>query len=191
VRRESSYRRQSRTDHPQNGVAKIFNRTLIELTQAVLFRRNLPTFLWQRQFCRPRTYEIMQRRCEEAWSGKKPNMAHLREFGCDIWIQIEGDISKLSLKSEKHILVGFKDGPKVMRYYDATTGSLRNVVFSEAETQPKSVEIETSPRLEKEGGERGRCRSPSLWKIQTRPEKPQNRSKCRSQHPSHVIRGDY
>jgi hypothetical protein len=149
----------------QNGVAERFNRTLIELTRAMLFGRNLPTFLWAEAvrhaaYLRNRapTIALDGKTPEEAWSGKKPNVAHHREFGCDVWILIEGDKSKLSPKSEKYTFVGFEDGPKAVRYYDAQTRKIkvsRNFIFSEAENKEPATEIETSPRLELEGENKG------------------------------------
>ncbi len=56
---------------------------------------------------------------EEAWTKTKPNVLHLKEFGCDVWILTEGqNLSKLEPKSKKFIFVGYLDGPKAIKYYD-------------------------------------------------------------------------
>ena len=58
----------------------------------------------------------------EAWTGHKPDVSHLQEFGCDMWILIEGvNLSKLETKSRKFVLVGYEDSPKAIRYYNKET----------------------------------------------------------------------
>jgi transposase InsO family protein len=72
----------------QNGIAERFNRTLMELTRAMLIARNLPSFLWAEAvqhtaYIRNRspTRALNGQTPHEVWSGNKPNMSHLREFG--------------------------------------------------------------------------------------------------------------
>jgi len=71
----------------------------------------------------------------EAWTGEKPSMGHLREFGCNVWVLDESNNrSKLSLRSNKMKFTGFMDGLKSIRYYDAATRSIkvsRNFAFNE------------------------------------------------------------
>ncbi|CCA76258.1 hypothetical protein PIIN_10253 [Serendipita indica DSM 11827] len=72
----------------QNGVAERFNRTLVELSRAMLIARNLPNYLWAEAV----RYAAYVRGCvpskalgditpHEAWTGQKPDVVHLREFG--------------------------------------------------------------------------------------------------------------
>jgi hypothetical protein len=57
---------------------------------------------------------------EEAWTGRKPDVSHLREFGCPVWVRDEGgNLSKLLLRANEFIFIGFEDGPKAICYYDA------------------------------------------------------------------------
>ena len=90
----------------------------------------------------------------EAYTGKKPNVSHLREFGCDVWVLDEsGTRSKLNPKSKKMVFVGFMDGPKAIKYYDAKTRSIkvsRNVAFNENE-ELRELEIREVPGLQVEG----------------------------------------
>ena len=87
----------------------------------------------------------------EAWTGKKPDVGHLREFGCNVWVLDESNNrSKLDPKSKKMIFVGFMDGPKAIRYYDAKTQSIKvswNVAFNEL----KELEIVEVPGVQVEG----------------------------------------
>ena len=71
----------------------------------------------------------------EAWTGEKPSVGHLREFGCDVWVLDESkNRSKLSLRSNKMKFTGFMDGSKSIQYYDAATRLIkvsRNFAFNE------------------------------------------------------------
>jgi len=73
----------------------------------------------------------------EAWTGKKPDVSHLREFGCNVWVLDETlNKSKLAPRLRKMIFVGFEDGSKVVRYWDRATRRIkvsRNVAFNENE----------------------------------------------------------
>ena len=62
----------------------------------------------------------------EAWTGEKPSVAHLHEFGCDIWVLDESkNRLKLSLKSKKMKFTRFMDRLRLIRYYDANTRSIK------------------------------------------------------------------
>ncbi|KDR75264.1 hypothetical protein GALMADRAFT_24757, partial [Galerina marginata CBS 339.88] len=166
----------------QNGVAERFNRTLMEMARSMLIGRNLPRFLWAEAvrhaaYLRNRspTRALNGKTPEEAWSGRKPNMSHLQEFGCDVWILNEGSQSKLAPKSTKHTFVGFEDGPKAVRYYDSKTRNIkvsRNYIFSEKE--PEAIEFELVPRLELEGELKGNSEPQSPEKT---PKSPASKSK--------------
>ena len=145
----------------QNGVAERFNRTIMELARAMLISSGLPTFLWDEaashaNYLRNRapTRALQGITPYEAWTGKKPDVGHLREFGCDVWVLDESNNrSKLDPKSKKMVFVGFMDGPKAIRYYDAKTRSIkvsRNVAFNENE-QPTELVIVDIPGVRVEG----------------------------------------
>jgi len=90
----------------------------------------------------------------EAWSGTKPDVSHLREFGCDVWILDEDkNRSKLAPKSKKMIFTGFEDGPKAVRYYDAATRKIKvsqNFAFNKNE-EPRLETSSNIPGLPAEG----------------------------------------
>ena len=91
----------------------------------------------------------------EAWNNRKPNISHLREFGCDVWVLDESkERLKLDPKARKMAFVGFEDGSKSVQYYDATTDTVkvsRNVAWNNNET-PREVEtLAPSPALSVEG----------------------------------------
>ena len=117
----------------QNGVAERFNRTLLELARAMIIAKNLPIFLWDEAVShanylrnRSSTVALKDMTPQEAYTNKKPDVSHLREFGCDVWVLDEsGTRSKLDPKSKKMIFVGFMDGPKAIGIMMLKTGQLR------------------------------------------------------------------
>jgi hypothetical protein len=54
---------------------------------------------------------------EEAFSEKKPNVEHLRIFGCPIYIHIPKDKRKKLEPSGKDIFVGYSESSKAYRIY--------------------------------------------------------------------------
>ena len=61
----------------------------------------------------------------EVWCGCKLDVSHLKEFGSPVWILNEGQLTRLQPRSMKHTFVGFVDGPKAIKYYDASTRQVR------------------------------------------------------------------
>ena len=56
----------------------------------------------------------------ELWSGNKPNISHLRVFGCQAWVHIlKKRRSKLESKSREMIFVGYELGSKGYQFWDA------------------------------------------------------------------------
>jgi len=149
----------------QNGVAERFNRTHMELAWAMLFAKGLPEFLWDQAIAhanylrnRAPTWVLKGLTPYEAWHGHKPDVSHLREFGCDIWILDESkNRSKLQPKSHKMVFVGFDDSAKCICYYDKTTRCVKrsqNYKFNENE-KPRDLEIVELPGLQAEGEKLG------------------------------------
>ena len=117
----------------QNGVAERMNRTLVELARAMLAAALLPEFLWEPavthaaylrnlSFTKPRAkatpYQI--------WHGKKPSVSHLREFGAPVWVLLQGQRIqwKMLPKSLRRAYVGFDEGSKSIKYYNAATRTI-------------------------------------------------------------------
>ncbi|KAM2792748.1 hypothetical protein PS2_004361 [Malus domestica] len=72
---------------------------------------------------------------QEAWSGYKPNVAHLRVFGCVAYAQVlEAKMRKLDDRGEECVFVGYSEESKAYKLYNPLTGKLvvsRDVIFSE------------------------------------------------------------
>ncbi|CAL9028348.1 unnamed protein product [Prunus brigantina] len=79
----------------QNGIAERKNRTILEMTRSMLKEKSLPKQFWAEAVqCsvyllnRCPTKSVKNKTPQEAWSGYKPNVAHLRIFGCVAYAQV-------------------------------------------------------------------------------------------------------
>ena len=112
------------------------NRTLVELSHAMLSDSKLPEFLWEPivahatylrnlSYTKPKLHATPY----QGWHGKKPNVSHLQEFGAPVWVLLQGQNvpQKMLPKSQHRAYVGFNDGPKAIKYYNAAT---RNILLS-------------------------------------------------------------
>jgi hypothetical protein len=83
---------------------------------------------------------------QEAWSGTKLNVAHLRTFGCIAYTHIPSELrKKLDDRSEKCIFTGYSETSKAYRLYNPISKKLilnrdvkflENQFWSESENQP-------------------------------------------------------
>ena len=79
----------------QNGVAERKNQTIMEALKAMIHDQDLPMHLWAEA---ARTVVYVQNRSphqaignktpEEVFSGEKPEVSHLRIFGCPVFIHV-------------------------------------------------------------------------------------------------------
>jgi len=118
----SKQRHQARNATPysslQNGVAERYNRTLLDLARAMLLAKKLPDWLWDEavshaNYVRNRApaRALDGKTPYEAWFGKKLNVSHFQELGCNVWVLDETkNLSKIKPRSQKMIFVGFNDG---------------------------------------------------------------------------------
>ena len=135
----------------QNGVAERMNCTLAELARAMIFSTQIPKFLWPKAIMHAAYLHNWTHTCAlesntplEVWSRHKPDVSHLHEFGSPVWILNEGQLTKLQPRSTKHTFMGFVDGPKAIKYYDATmrqvcvSCNFQFPVVSTFQTQPNT-----------------------------------------------------
>ena len=117
----------------QHGTAERMNRTLLELTRAMLIGAALPPSLWAEAVAhatyirnRSPTRALGNGTPFEAWHGKRPDVRHFQEFGRDVWILRQGEKpSKLEPKSYRMKFVGFLDAKRAIRFYDPAKRSIR------------------------------------------------------------------
>lgn len=126
----------------QNGVAERFNRTILDLTRAMLIDANTPKSFWAEAV---NTACYIRNRCplddgrtpEEIWTGRKPSVKHLRPFGCKAFAHIPKESrKKLDARATECIMLGYGGVSKGYRLWDLEKRSLivsRDVVFVENE----------------------------------------------------------
>ena len=127
----------------QNGVAERMNRTLMETVRSMLANAKLPQKFWAEALStaaylrnRSPTKAVKQMTPFEAWTNEKPNVEHLRVFGCDAYSHVAKDErQKLDSKARKCIFVGYGAETKGYRLYDPKRGKVfysRDVLFNES-----------------------------------------------------------
>ena len=127
----------------QNGVAERRNRTLMEMTRSIMKAMNVPHYLWG-EAVRHSTYLInrvatrtLKDQCPyECLKKKKPNMGHLRIFGCVCYAKRDTHLpKKLDDRSRELVHLGVEPGTKAYRLYDPRSRKIvvsRDVVFDES-----------------------------------------------------------
>ena len=134
----------------QNGIAEWMNRTLVELSCAMIIANDLPEFLREYMvlhatYLRNRSYtkHLPKITPYEGWHNKKLNVSHLHEFGAPVWILLQGQKvdRKMQPKSKHRVYVDFDDSAGAVKYYNTET---RNVLTSrnfKQITPPQSTPI--------------------------------------------------
>jgi hypothetical protein len=135
----------------QNGVVERKNRSIEETVKALMNDQGLSMYLWEEVAI---TAIYVQNRSphriskdmtpEEAFSGKKHNVEHLRIFGCPVYIHISKDKrKKLEPSRKKGIFVGYSESSKAYRIYIPEQHKVevsRDVIFNEKMAFKKSIE---------------------------------------------------
>jgi hypothetical protein len=133
----------------QNGVAERKNRTILEAVKTMIHDQDLPMCLWAKA-----AMEVvyMQNRLshsalglktpEEMFTGKKPEVSHLKIFGCPMFIHIPKEKrNKLDPLGKKGIFVGYCEVSKAFRIYIPGQHHIeisRDVTFDEDAALKKS-----------------------------------------------------
>ena len=121
--------------------------------RAMLHDQGLPLHLWA-EACNTTVY--VQNRCphrilgmstpEETYSGKKPDLSHLRIFGANVYMHVMKDArKKLEPTAEVGIFVGYTDTPHNYRVYFPDSGKTvvrRDIKFQEEKAMKCSLERE-------------------------------------------------
>ncbi|THH04746.1 hypothetical protein EW146_g10095, partial [Bondarzewia mesenterica] len=168
-----------------DGVSERMNRTLVENARAMLADADLPKSYWfDAVEYAALLHNVSPTRSlkgdvtpEEAWSRNKPNVAHLRVFGCKSYILVpKAQRRKLDAKSLECTLIGYLPNRKAYRLVHRPSGRIvksRNVIFDEGAGHFEHVEIapsvtdEDSEEEEAEESMKGEIRS-----VDTAPPPP-------------------
>ncbi|KAG7568389.1 Zinc finger CCHC-type [Arabidopsis thaliana x Arabidopsis arenosa] len=149
----------------QNGVVERRNRTLMGMTRSILKHMNVPNYLWG-EAVRHATYIInrvstrtlIHQTPYEAFKRKKPNIEHIRVFGCIGYAKTEpAHLKKLDDRSRMLVHLGTEPGSKAYRLLDPTKQKIivsRDVIFDE-ETSWKWNNVEKDTNFEISFGEYG------------------------------------
>jgi hypothetical protein len=120
----------------QNGVAEHANRTFAERIIAMLEESGLSKRYWAECLsalvhvlnCCP-TAVLTDTTPYESWYKKKPDIGHLRVWGCVAYVHVQKDKrSGLGSHMDKCIFIGYADGYKGWRFYNPET---KKVTISE------------------------------------------------------------
>ena len=126
----------------QNGVVERKNRHIAEVARALMNERQIPNEFWGEAVStaiyiinRTPTAAVHNVTPEERYSGKKPDISHLKVFGCICYVHVPDELrTKLDAKAEKCIFLGYSLEHKGYRCYNPMTRKLRiscDVVFDE------------------------------------------------------------
>eukprot|EP00253_Pinus_taeda_P006095 PITA_06095 len=135
----------------QNGVAEKKNMTIMDMARSMLKAKHLPNDFWAEAVnCaayilnRCPTIAVMNKVPEEAWSGRKQGVTHMKVFGCVAYAHIPDQLRrKLDNKGEKCIFIGYSEESKAYRLYIPSTKKFFvsiDVQFIEEEAWDESIE---------------------------------------------------
>src|SRR6202046_682889 len=140
------------------------NRTLEELARANLNGQGIPEYLWEyaishAAYVRNHAYTKPMGTLTpyQGWFKNKPNITHLQQFGAPVWILLQGqkEQRKMLPKLKRRIYVGYDDGSKSVKYYNAetrkvlTSRNYRSLHLPEDPNPPEPVVI--TPDIQHEG----------------------------------------
>lgn len=133
----------------QNGVSERFNRTVVERARCLMFESDLDKSFWGEAV---NTAVYLMNRTPvaslgmmtpfEKWTGRKPDLSHVRIFGSDVMVHVpKVQRQKWDKKAEKFILVGYPDNVKGYRLYNPKTRKIttsRDAIIIEKEYSDKA-----------------------------------------------------
>ncbi|GKF68106.1 zinc finger, CCHC-type containing protein, partial [Tanacetum coccineum] len=129
----------------QNGVVKRKNRTILSTTRCMMKATGMPQNFWAEAVrhailllnCTP-TKSLEDVTPYEALKGRKPNLQHIRIFGCIAYAKVPSQhLTKLDDRSIQMVYLGSEPGSKAYRLFDPITKKIcvsRDVKFKEDET---------------------------------------------------------
>ncbi|CAH9101507.1 unnamed protein product [Cuscuta europaea] len=127
----------------QNGTAERMNRTLLEKARCMLISSGLGNYLWGEAVVtasylinRSPSSVISFKTPREMWSRIKPNISHLRSFGCAAYAHVSQ--AKLQPRVLKCVMLGYPEGVKGYKLLVVQPGAYkcivsRDVTFNECD----------------------------------------------------------
>ena len=98
----------------QNGVAERKNKHIAEVARALMIEKNMPHFYWAEAINiavyimnRTPTATVHNVTPEEKYTGTKPNLSHMKVFGCIAYVHVLDEMrTKLDPKAKKCVFIG-------------------------------------------------------------------------------------
>uniref|UniRef100_A0A8R7P947 Retrovirus-related Pol polyprotein from transposon TNT 1-94 n=1 Tax=Triticum urartu TaxID=4572 RepID=A0A8R7P947_TRIUA len=126
----------------QNGVVERRNQTVVGMARSMMKAKGMPDYFWGEAVTtavyllnRAFTRSVDGATPYEAWHGRKPEVSHLRVFGCVAHVKSARPLlKKHDDQSTPMVLIGYEPGSKAYRVYDPATRRVhvsRDVVFNE------------------------------------------------------------
>jgi hypothetical protein len=126
----------------QNGVAEMKNQTIMNMARSLIREKCLSNLFWAKEVAcsvyllkRYPTTSIKMKVPQEAWSGTKINVAHLRSFGCITFTHVPSELRKKpDDRSEKCNFFYYSETSKAYKLYNLISKKLilsRDVKFLE------------------------------------------------------------
>ena len=126
----------------QNSVAERKNITILDMARSMLKSKRLPKEFWAEVVAcavylsnRSPTRSVWGKTPQEAWSGRKPGITHLRVFRGIAHVHVPDESrAKLDEKSEKFIFICYDNNSKGYKLYNPNNGKIvinQDVVFYE------------------------------------------------------------
>ena len=126
----------------QNEVVERKNRTILDMTRAMLKNKNLPKVFWGEAVStavyllnRAPTKSLEGKTPYEGWTGRQPSVEHLKVFGCIVFVKTLGkSLRKLDDRSIPMIFIGYEKGVKGYRTFNLVSQTIhitRDVVIKE------------------------------------------------------------
>jgi len=127
----------------QNGVVERRNRTVMDMSRALLKSMKVPGRYWAEAIRhavyllnRLPTKVLGDKTPHETWTGRKPSLGHLKVFGCTAHAKVvTPHLKKLDDRSRKLVYFGVEDGSKAYKLYDPASNKIvvsRDTVFEES-----------------------------------------------------------
>ncbi|CAM8903741.1 unnamed protein product [Rhodiola kirilowii] len=111
----------------QNGVVERKNRTLEDMSRTMLIASGVPKSFWAEAVyaaChilnRASLRSMIGKTPYELLRGRKPNIAHLKVFGCKYYVQNNGkeSLGKFDARSDQGVFVGYSSHSKAYKVYN-------------------------------------------------------------------------
>src|SRR5882724_5847123 len=113
----------------ENGKSEHLHRTIMNHARATHSDSKLPPNMWGKAMKAAGylknhmpTRKLSDKTPVEMWYGKCPDVSHLCELGCKVWVHISGKNPKFYNCSIKSILIGYSDNSRAYCYLDQSSG---------------------------------------------------------------------